>query len=120
MTSEVATREPITIGAVIHAEPASRTAAAMQAARTSTPAQPPVFTRADDQQIERRAVQRQLLGWAAVRGVRLDVFEGRDAPARVVDHLLDCLLDRLPSPTLFLPSRSTRATGRSTLSTARS
>jgi hypothetical protein len=58
----------------------------------------PVIARADDQKVERRAVQRQLLGRVAVGGVRLDALERRDTLAGVLDRVLDRLFDRCRAP----------------------
>jgi ABC-type multidrug transport system fused ATPase/permease subunit len=55
-----------------------------------------VVARADDQQIERGAVQRQLLDRIAVDGVRLDT-ERRDLISRIVDKVVDRLVDRCPA-----------------------
>ena len=56
-----------------------------------------VVARADDQQIKRRAVQRQLLHRVAIYGARLDAGR-RDPPARIIHELIDGAVDRLRAP----------------------
>ena len=52
-----------------------------------------VAARADDQQVDRCAVERELLGRISVCGVRLDVAEGGDSFTRVLDEVVDGLVD---------------------------
>src|SRR3954449_13373067 len=54
----------------------------------------PIAAGAHDQQIERCAVQRELLGGLAVGGARLDITERGDPPARILEQAPGRVVDR--------------------------